>query len=134
MSMTFVFPSVVVDSPAAPGSTPVSKIATITPRPSYSGCFSRKSSAPISAFGRIPRFGKLLSERGEASFAAGVAVATIRAGTSAVVSGTLAAFSAESTALAGGRGSAFGAEPPALDGETATAQIAKRARHRFRIR
>jgi hypothetical protein len=31
-------PSGVVCSPAAPGSTPVSKMATTTPRPSYSGC------------------------------------------------------------------------------------------------
>ncbi len=35
---TFGRPSLVLCSPAAPGSTPVSRMATITPRPSYSGC------------------------------------------------------------------------------------------------
>ncbi len=36
--MTLGRPSGVVCRPAAPGSTPVSKIATTTFRPSYSGC------------------------------------------------------------------------------------------------
>ena len=35
---TLGLPSLVVASPAAPGSTPVSRIATITPLPSNSGC------------------------------------------------------------------------------------------------
>ena len=44
-------PSGVVARPAAPGSTPVSKIATMQPRPSYSGCFASRSVAPISVLG-----------------------------------------------------------------------------------
>ncbi len=38
MSMIFGRPSGVVCRPTAPGSTPVSKMATTTSRPSYSGC------------------------------------------------------------------------------------------------
>lgn len=40
-STTFALPSVVVCRPAAPGSTPVSKMATTVPRPSYVGCSCR---------------------------------------------------------------------------------------------
>ena len=44
--MIFGRPSGVVCSPAAPGSTPVSKMATTTPLPSYSGCACRVLALP----------------------------------------------------------------------------------------
>lgn len=51
---TLGLPSLVTCSPAALGSTPVSKMATTVPRPSYSGYFSRNRSAPISVLGIAP--------------------------------------------------------------------------------
>mmetsp|Transcript_14411 Transcript_14411/g.36473 ORF Transcript_14411/g.36473 Transcript_14411/m.36473 type:complete len:222 (+) Transcript_14411:781-1446(+) len=48
-------PVLVVCNPAAPGSTPVSKMATTTPRPSNSGCAARKRVLPVSSLGIAPR-------------------------------------------------------------------------------
>ncbi len=50
-SIIFGRPSGVVCSPGAPGSTPVSKMATITPRPSYCGCSFRNCAAPVARLG-----------------------------------------------------------------------------------
>ena len=49
--------------PGAPGSTPVSKIAMVTPLPSYSGYLERNAVAPVSFFGSKPDAGKPVSTR-----------------------------------------------------------------------
>lgn len=48
--------------PGAPGSTPVSRIAMSTPRPSYSGKRVRKEAAPVSFLGSSPWNGNGSSE------------------------------------------------------------------------
>lgn len=47
--------------PGAPGSTPESKIAMTTPRPSYSGYLVRNWVTPVSFLGSRPQIGKLQS-------------------------------------------------------------------------
>lgn len=47
--------------PGAPGSTPESKIAMTTPRPSYSGYLVRNCVTPVSFLGSRPQTGKLQS-------------------------------------------------------------------------
>mmetsp|Transcript_4329 Transcript_4329/g.8732 ORF Transcript_4329/g.8732 Transcript_4329/m.8732 type:complete len:213 (+) Transcript_4329:294-932(+) len=56
-SMIFRLPSEVTCSPAAPGSTPVSKIATLIPRPSHAAFLAMKAAAPVSCLGRMPSVG-----------------------------------------------------------------------------
>ena len=53
-SMTFGAPVLVVTSPATPGSTPLSRIAMTTPRPSYVGCSPRNTSIPVLLSGIRP--------------------------------------------------------------------------------
>lgn len=47
--------------PGAPGSTPESRIAMMTPRPSYSGYLVRNWVTPVSFLGSRPQIGKLQS-------------------------------------------------------------------------
>ena len=44
--------------PWAPGSTPVSSTAIVTPRPSYAGYLLQNDQAPVSFFGKSPATGK----------------------------------------------------------------------------
>jgi len=46
-SITLGAPVLVAISPGTPGSTPLSRIAISTPRPSYVGCSARKRSTPV---------------------------------------------------------------------------------------
>lgn len=57
--------SIVIETwnPGAPGSTPESKMAMTTPRPSYSGYLVRNCATPVSFFGNKPQIGKFASAR-----------------------------------------------------------------------
>lgn len=54
-------PSLLTCIPGAPGSTPESRIAITTPRPSYSGYLVRNWVTPVSFLGSRPQTGKLQS-------------------------------------------------------------------------
>lgn len=54
-------PSLLTCIPGAPGSTPESRIAMTTPRPSYSGYLVRNWVTPVSFLGSRPQIGKLQS-------------------------------------------------------------------------
>ena len=70
--------------PAAPGSTPVSKMQTTTPRPSCSGCASRKRDAPVASLGIAPRKATSISSApDEVFFILPTALAVERSGVTA---------------------------------------------------
>ena len=59
-SSTLGRPSGVRCMPIAPGSTPVSRMATTTPAPSQCGRADRKTSACVSDFGTSPVHGEVI--------------------------------------------------------------------------
>src|SRR5207302_1334383 len=71
-------PVLVVMRPSTPGSTPVSRIAIRTPRPSYVGCWARNWSTPVSFNGMSPVMNAMAG--GSAGSRADTAVASAGAG------------------------------------------------------